>query len=183
MTTPTAIGLDLSLTGSGIASSAGWCELVGQKDITTLPLDLRLSHVDQLASRILELVGRPTVALVEVPAFSRAGGGAWERAWLWHRVVRSLRHADVPVVEVYNQQRMTYATGKGSANKGAIIDAVARRWPQFTTGGNDNLADAVVMAAMGADRLGVPIGTVPASHRLALSRLDWPDSLAPLEAA
>lgn len=174
MTARTAVGLDISLTGTGVASSAGWCKRVGRKDITKEPLDLRLSHVDQLAGTILELVGRPTLVLVELPAYSRAGGGSWERAWLWYKVIRSLRHAAVPVAEVHNQQRMVYATGKGSATKSAVVDAVARRWPQFATGGDDNLADAAVMAAMGADRLGVPIGSVPASHRLALSRIAWP---------
>lgn len=116
---------------------------------------------------------------IELPAFSRAGGGTLERSSLWWLVARSLRRREVPVAEVFAQQRMTYATGKGSAGKGAIVDAVARRWPQFETGGDDNLADAAVLAAMGADRLGHPLAPMPLTHRKALDKVRWPESLRP----
>lgn len=176
--TPTAVGLDLSLTGSGIASSLGWCEKVGQGDITTKPLDQRIALVGDLAEQVLVLVGRPTIVCVEVPAFSRAGGGVLERSALWWLIVRSLHVRRITVVEIFNQQRMRYATGKGAANKGAIVDAVARRWPQFETGGDDNLADAAVLAAMGADWLGHPLAPMPATHRLALDKVRWPEGLS-----
>lgn len=174
-TLPTAIGLDLSLTGSGIASSAGWCERVGAKDITTMPLDARLDAVDDLVEQIVLLARPAALVVVEVPAFSRAGGGALERSALWWTVVRTLRRCDVPVAEAFNQHRMRYATGRPKADKGAIIDAVARRWPQFETGGDDNLADASVLAAMGADHLGVPLASMPQTHRLALDGITWPE--------
>lgn len=182
MSQPIAVGLDLSLTGSGIASSAGWCERVGRDDITTLPLDERLAAVDELAARIVLRTGpheyRPMLVCVEAPAFSRSGGGVLERSALWWTVVRRLRHREIPVALVPIQSRMRYATGKGAAGKGAIIDAVARRLPMFETGGDDNLADAAVLAAMGADRLGVPLAPMPAAHRLALDKVTWPDGLS-----
>jgi hypothetical protein len=177
MATPTAVGLDLSLTGSGIASSAGWCEKVGTKDITTKPLTERLTAVDDLVDRIVLLCRNADLVVIEVPAFSRAGGGVLERSALWWLVVRRLWVGEVPTAEAFNQHRMRYATGKPQADKGAIIDAVARRWPQFETGGDDNLADAAVLAAMGADRLGVPLAAMPATHRKALDGVRWPDGL------
>lgn len=177
--TPTAIGLDLSLTGSGIASTGGWCETVGAKDITTQDLDDRLDAIDALVDSIVVLVGRrASIVCVEIPAFSRAGGGTLERSALWWQVVRTLRRREVPIAEVPIQARMRYATGKGSASKGAIIDAVARRWPQFETGGDDNLADAAVLAAMGADWLGHPLALMPQTHRNALDIVRWPDPAA-----
>lgn len=182
MTAPVVIGLDLSLTGSGVASSAGWCERVGMPDVTTKPLDERLYAVDDLTAKIVLLVGRATpVALVcvELPAFSRAGGGVLERSALWWRVVRYLRlNHQVAVAEVPIQARMRYATGKAMASKGAIVDAVARRWPQFETNGDDNLADAAVLAALGADRLGVPLAPMPQTHRKAFDVIRWPDGLS-----
>lgn len=176
MTQPTCIGLDLSLTGTGIASSAGWCATEGATEITTKPLLQRLDALDDLVDNIIILVGRNAdLVCIESPAFSRAGGGTLERSALWWMVVRRLRSAGFPIAEVPIQARMRYATGKGAAGKGAIIDAVARRWPQFETEGNDNLADAAVLAAMGADQLGAPLAPVPQTHRKALESVRWPE--------
>lgn len=174
----TSIGLDLSLTGSGIASSAGWCERIGAKDITKLPLPERHTAVDELVDQIVPLCRQAAIVVVEVPAFSRSTGGALERSALWWLVTRRLWIAEIPTAEAFNQHRMRYATGKPQADKGAIIDAVARRWPQFETGGDDNLADAAVLAAMGADWLGHPLTPMPHTHRKALDGVRWPDSPA-----
>lgn len=174
---PIAIGLDLSLTGSGIASSNGWCERVGTPDITTKSLGERIVALDYLVHQVLALVAQPTLVCLEVPAFSRAGGGALERGSLWWLIARALHRREIPVAEIFNSQRMRYATGKGSASKGAIIDAVARRLPQFETAGDDNLADAAILCAMGADHLGQPLAAMPATHRKALDLVRWPDAL------
>lgn len=179
----TVIGLDLSLTGSGIASSAGWCERVGTKDVTKLPLVARLAAVDDLVDQIVILCRQAVLVVVEVPAFSRAGGGVLERSGLWWLVARRLWIGEVPIAQVFNQQRMRYATGKPQADKGAVIDAVARRWPQFETGGDDNLADSAVLAAMGADWLGVPLAPMPATHRKALDGVRWPEGLSATDSA
>jgi Holliday junction resolvasome RuvABC endonuclease subunit len=177
--TPIVVGLDLSLTGSGVASSLGWCERLGRDDVTTKPLDERLALVESLAREILGRVAMQTALVcVELPAFSRSGGGVLERSALWWHVVRRLRQREIPVAEIPIQARMRYATGKGMASKGAVIDAVARRWPMFETAGDDNLADAAVLAAMGADRLGAPIAAVPATHRKAIDGVRWPDPLS-----
>jgi len=175
-----AYGLDISLTGTGVASSAGWCERVGLSDVTTKPLDDRLRAVDQLADQIAQLVGTDAgVVCVELPAPSRSGGGVLERSALWWKVVHRLRVARfLPIAEVPIQARMRYATGKGAASKGAIIDAVARRWPIFETAGDDNLADAAVLAALGADRIGVALAPMPATHRKALDIVRWPEGLS-----
>lgn len=178
-----AYGLDISLTGTGIASSAGWCERVGAKDVTTLPLDDRLKAVDDLAEQIIRHIGMDAAVIcVEMPAPSRSGGGVLERSALWWKVVHRLRVARfLPVAEVPIQARMRYATGKGAASKGAVIDAVARRWPVFETTGDDNLADAAVLAALGADRIGCPLAPMPATHRKAFEVVRWPDGLAEVE--
>lgn len=126
----------------------------------------------------IDAAGAPDLAVIEAPAYSRTGGGSHERSGLWWRVVRRLLAQGVPVVEVAPTQRCRYATGKGSATKGAVVDAVARRWPQYQTGGNDNACDAVVLAAMGADHLGHPTAIVPATHRTALDRMTWPEEVS-----
>jgi crossover junction endodeoxyribonuclease RuvC len=80
----------------------------------------------------------------------------------------------IPVVEVNSSSRMRYATSKGAASKGAIIDAVARRLPMFETKGDENLADAAILCAMGRDHLGEPLAPMPATHRAALGAVKWP---------
>lgn len=173
------IGLDLSLTGTGVASSLGWCELVGDAGITTLRHTERIPALDGLRDRIVDLVGDPELVVVEEVAFSRTGGGAAERAWLWFDVIGRLIRRQVPVAVVITGTLKRYATGvgvrKGANTKGAVIDAVARRWPAFTTGGNDNLCDAVTLCAMGADHLGHPLAPMPKTHRAALETVKWPE--------
>lgn len=168
------VGLDISLTATGIASSLGWSRVVGRSDITTAPLLIRMAAVSELADSILRHTGRPELAVVEVPAYRALGGGVLERSLLWGLVVRGLISREIPVAEVYNNTRMKYATGKGLASKGAIVDAVARRYPRYLTGGNDNLADAIVLCAMGCDWLGHPLARVPKAHRAALDAVSWP---------
>lgn len=176
MNKPTVIGLDLSLTGTGIASSLGWCERVGDPGITGLDLRERIAALRNIRERILDhFTGRPDLVIVEQIAFSRTAGGAAERAWLWFEIVGSFTRRFVPVATATAQQLKLYATGSGKGNKGPVIDAVARRWPQFTTYGDDNLCDAVTLCAMGADYLGHPIAEMPKTHRAALDRIDWPE--------
>ncbi|HEX5543634.1 MAG TPA: hypothetical protein VFX60_19125 [Micromonospora sp.] len=171
---PTAVGIDPSLTGTGIAHSDGRCARVGKTGISALPLLTRVAAVDSLVVQILHEVGRPDVVLIETPAYSSASGAALERHALWWTLVRALRDWGIPVAEVSIQRRMRYATGRGQATKGQVIEAVTRRWPAFAHGGDDNMADAAVLAAMGAHWLGVPLAPVPQTHAAALDGVDWP---------
>lgn len=179
-TPPRVIGLDISLTGTGIACSAGWCEAIGLTGVTTKPLNQRDAIITNLAHDIAQYVG-PTAGLVviEMPAYSRSGGGSHERSGLWWRVVHHLLAWDIPVIEVNPSYRSTYATGKGNAKKTEVVDAVARRWPDWQTHGDDNAADAVVLMAMGLDALGHPIATIPDKNRAALAKVAWPTAATP----
>jgi crossover junction endodeoxyribonuclease RuvC len=172
--TARVVGIDPSLTGTGIATTLGYCYKVGRDGVTKLPLDERLAAVDELADQIVRHVGQPELVVIEEPAFSRAAGGAMERHALWWLVVRKLRSNGLAVAVAPISTRMRYATGKGSATKSAVVDAVARRLPLFATGGDEDLADAAVLCAMGADRLGEPLAALPATHRAALDAVKWP---------
>jgi len=180
-TQPTVIGLDTSLTATGIASSNGWCETVGYKPankgepITKLPHPRRLAALRDIAARITLAVGQPDLVVLESPSLASKGGGGHERGWLWWDVYRRLTDRDIPVALLAPSQRMLYATGKGAASKAAVVDAVARRWPDWQTSGDDNLADAVVLMAAGRDHLGHPIIDMPKTHRAALDKAIWPD--------
>jgi crossover junction endodeoxyribonuclease RuvC len=177
------VGIDLSLESTGLARFVkGDPELavIGRSGVTVLPLYERLDAIQELAGQLFSWIysdgdpGLPDLVVMEAMATSRAYGGLVERAWLWFEVADRLRHLPVPVVEVPTRTRMRYATGKGAASKGAIIDMVARRLPMFDTKGEENLCDAAVLCAMGRDHLGEPLAPLPATHRAALDAVKWP---------
>lgn len=176
---PRVVGVDTSLTATGLASSEGWCRVIGYVDrtkknpISKLPRVERLAHMNVLLDSVMAAIGTPDLAVIEGAALSKAAGGAHERGWLWWRVYERLLDAGVPVGVVSTNQRIHYATGKGTGSKGVVLEQVVRRWPQWQTGGNDNAADGVVLMAAGRDWLRAPIGDVPKSHRKAVDNADW----------
>lgn len=178
---PTVIGLDTSLTATGIASSNGWCEVVGYKrprakdpGITQLPHPQRLREMEVVLANVITHIGTPNLAVIELPAPSRAGGGAHERGWLWWEIYRHLTRHEIPIGLMSVNHRMQYATGKGQATKNLIVDSVARRFPDWPTAGDDNAADAVILMAAGRDWLGQPITDMPKTHRAAIDKATWP---------
>ncbi|HEX5566707.1 MAG TPA: hypothetical protein VFY14_07225, partial [Streptomyces sp.] len=178
---PIVVGIDPSLTGTGIASSNGWCEVIGYKKtrakdpgITQLPHPERIAVMKNLIDSVYYAIGAPQLVVLELPAPSRSGGGAHERGWLWWQLYNRLTTAGFPVGLLTPNQRALYATGKGTAAKGAVIDAVTRRFPDWATEGNDNAADAVALMAAGRDWLGAPITLMPKTHRAALDKAVWP---------
>lgn len=175
--TPVAIGLDLSLTGTGIASSAGWTRVlrppVGARGHT------RLAWIRQ---QVLDaLPAYPALVVVEGPSYGNQGAarqsGHHERAGLWWLVTHTLWKRDIDYAVASPAARAKYATGKGNADKAAVVREVTRRFDWFT-GGEDE-ADALVLAAMGADWLGHPIADVPKTHAEALTKVAWPEALSP----
>ncbi|MFH8403759.1 hypothetical protein ACH4FX_03150 [Streptomyces sp. NPDC018019] len=169
-------GLDLSLTGAGVAS-AGWAQTLGSKGRRHDPYAVRRARLDRLADRILDTVGTCDLAVVEGPSYGSRGAGTWDRAGLWWLVVDRLAAREIPVAVVAPTARARYATGDGRAGKAAVLDATAARYGIALR--DDNQADAYVLAAMGHDWLGEPLAPVPDRHRAALARVEWPELLPP----
>jgi crossover junction endodeoxyribonuclease RuvC len=184
------VGLDLSLTASGLACACGQVKLIGRDGVTKLPLTERVEVVRLLAEAITDWTDDhtpgersalrfPAMVVVEQPAFSKSGGGAVERHALWWSVVATLIGYGHSVAVAPPTTLKLYALGKGSGKgtqgKGPMVDALARRLPMFETGGDDNIVDAAWLAAMGADHLGVPLVEMPAANRAALVKVAWPE--------
>lgn len=188
-------GIDPSLTDSGIARSDGYTGRAGIEGITKLPIWEQNLALDVLADEIYEQCrfpgpangeGRvrrlpPELTVIELPSLHSAYGGQLERTGLYWKLVERLRSANSMVVTVTAAQRCQYVLGKGSGVKGQIIEKVTRLWPQFETHGNDNIADALVYLAMGADKAGYPLdgGPIPLANRKVLdsSKIAWPAAL------
>lgn len=178
------VGLDLSLTATGIATPDGVRTLgsKGKAGATLLQRSARLhdlamdigSAVDTVRAGLGLLSSERTLVVVEAPAFSRTTGHQHDRSGLWWLVVDELcGSALVDVVEVAPSARARYATGKGNAGKDEVLAAVVRRYPDVLVS-NNNEADALVLRAMGCDWLGQPLAVVPQTHRAALDKVAWP---------
>lgn len=173
---PRVIGLDLSLTATGIAKADGSVDLV-----TTGPGDHLADQRDRLRFIVREIVhrtkagfyGGPDLAVVEGPSYNSKGSGTWDRAGLWWLTVDTLMEDAVPVAVVPPAALKKYATGKGTATKPDMRMALYQRESRDLR--DDNMVDARWLALMGLDHLGHPVVDVPKTHRDALAKVAWPE--------
>lgn len=163
-------GIDLSLTGSGIArvSLDGIrLSLVGSKGSADATLVKRYERLADLRARLLAQLDGVDLAVVEQPAYHSFSGHAHDRSGLWWSVVSSLLSGGIRVVEVAPATLKKYATGKGNANKDLMVATMARRFPAEAVDDN-NLADALALACVAARLAGCPIdGDLPKSRSAA----------------
>lgn len=159
------IGLDLSLTGTGVAAiCAQTAELCTAVHASPPPaIDSLSGHVArhrQLADGIVAQVvaADPILAVIEGLQFSvkMRDSSLTRRGFLWWAVIEGLCAAGVPVMEVTPQQIKQFATGKGNASKSEMVAAYAKAWPNAALGRNvEDRADAAHAAALGAAWVGV----------------------------
>lgn len=147
-------GIDPALTRTGIAVVRS-PERVETATVTSKPpapgtetVRSRFERMEQLATRILNLVDGAELVGIESPAYGmRNAGKVHDRSGLWWWIVGQLEARGVQVVEVSPPSRMMYATGKGNAGKDLVLVTAAATYKQAAITGND-VADAVVIAAM-----------------------------------
>ncbi|MFP3119531.1 Holliday junction endonuclease [Streptomyces albidoflavus] len=173
MTAPQVVGLDLSLTASGIAYRDGSTTTVKtrQKDG-----DRRLLHI---AEAVRVAVGGPHVGLGPVPDLVvmediPQNSFAAKPISMVHGVVRAvLIEAGVPYALVTAATLKAYATGKGSGDKVPMAMAAYKRAGREFA--DDNQCDAWWLRTAGLDRLGAPPVDLPAAQRARLDKVKWPD--------
>lgn len=175
MSAPRVVGIDLSLTSTGLADSQGRSHRIQTKAIHGVPetverLDLIANTVMGFAMAVDDL----SLAVVEGPSYSSTGGQQHTRGGLWWIAATRLVEVAAPILVVTPGQLKMYATGNGGAGKDAVLAAAIKRYPAHDITGND-VADAVVLAAIGARLLGHPIeDSLPQSHLRALAKLALP---------
>lgn len=169
MTAPAVVAFDLSLTATGVA--AGWGETVIASKLRGMP---RLAEIRR------EVMGRcdggPGMAadlvVLEGYAFGRPNQAA-HLGELGGVIRLALHDAGIPYVDVPPSNVKKYATGKGNAPKPDVRMEVFKRHGRDIA--NDNECDAFVLRAMALDHYGAPLVAMPATHRAALTAVDWPD--------
>lgn len=181
-------GIDLSLTSTGVARiyiehpdiDHATRDIETSRIQSTAPqaatLDQRNKRLTKLAHDVVELTAAADLVVIEQPAYSRTVGHAHDRSGLWWLVVNTLiEEYGCPVAEVSPTTRPKYATGRNAA-KDQVLAAVIRRYPDVNVTGND-VADALVLAAMGARHLGHPIeASLPLAHLAAMDAVRWPQT-------
>ncbi|WP_439947244.1 hypothetical protein [Streptomyces sp. BBFR109] len=165
-------GLDISLTGTGIATLGGTTRIptTGRRRDSILQRRTRMKHI---LDTVLTEVGDVDLACVEGPSHHSVGGSVWDRGGLWWLIVDGLCARDIPVAVIPPMSRAKYATGNGGSRKAAVLDAARQRYGAILD--TDDEADALILRAMGFDWLGQPLTEVPAGHRAALAGCQWPD--------
>ena len=176
------VGLDLSLTATGIATEVG---------TEVLRTDLRgCERLERLEAKIMTRVGcfhavggwtadpydgrLADLVVLEDYAYSRSNQA--HQIGELHGVIRlALHEAGIPVALVAPTARAKYATGSGRAGKAEVLAAAIRRLGYG--GHDDNEADALWLREMGLDRHAGEgrLPWVPESHRVALDKVDWPE--------
>jgi hypothetical protein len=166
-------GLDISLTGTGIATLGGTTRVptTGRRKDTILERHARMRHI---TTRVLEEVGTVDLACVEGPvAFTTPGGSTWDRGGLWWRIVAAILERDIPVAIIPPTSRAKYATGSGASRTTAVLEAAQRRYGAILE--TDDEADALILRAMGLHWLEQPLAEVPPTHAQALTGCQWPN--------
>lgn len=183
--TPFVVGLDLSLTGSGLADSTGRCGSVGEKGVTKLPLEQRWTAIRRIAEGVWTWIQAgarlPDLVVVEgIQATSRDSGAATEeRIVLWWWVVGALLDAQVPVAVAHVSVLKRYATGRAATSgpkmvtKAELVEVVTT-WGRWKIGRDNNKADAAILVALGSHKLGHRLVEVTPKQESALQGLDIP---------
>lgn len=172
------VGVDLSLTSTGLATAAGVLTIPSSgREGASLPV--RRARLADITTRVVLAISeaaapRNALVVIEGPAYASKGGKHHERAGLWWLVVDELLSAGHLVAEVPPPTLKKYALGRGVGDKGAMVDAAARRLPDVHTGGQNDAVDALWLRAMGMHRIGAPLCTLPQTHAAALDAVKWP---------
>lgn len=155
------VGLDLSLTGAGIAVLAPGRPLfsrtvkspAGSGRIADRYRRLH-DHTVAISTAVWDGIGRGSEPrrirfTFEAPSFASKNGNPHERAGLWWMVAEwALSVGDTEMVEVPPATLKKFATSKGNADKPAMGFALARDFADVTAHPGDDETDAIWLAMM-----------------------------------
>lgn len=160
----TVVGLDLSLTSSGLSRitwglgtvvTETWHRGVGGLTTITDPAE-RCRVLHGLKTDIVEWVHPADLVVVEKLVPNPASRSTNERAALWYLVVSALVSRGVEVMELHPSTLKVYATGRGDAKKPDMRTASKTSWPEVVTTCSDE-DDALWLAGVGMHLLDGPL--------------------------
>jgi Holliday junction resolvasome RuvABC endonuclease subunit len=162
---PRVVGLDLSLTATGVACDVG--------ESTIAPKTRGMRRLYDILTAVLDVCSLG-VDLVVVEGYAFASATASYQLGELGGVVRlALWLEGVPVVVVSPSTLKKWATGNGGAKKEAVLAAAIRRLGY--SGSDHNQADAMWLRAGALDHYGFAMCAMPGEQRAALDKVDWPE--------
>ena len=165
--TPRVVGLDLSITATGIADHTGATRCVGGKADRG---DQRI--VDIVDAVWAELDHGCDLVVIEDLAVHGPGGGM-AAAQVMGAVKATLLRTRTPYALVPPSSLKKYATGRGNATKPDMAVALYKRAGLEL--GDDNQVDAAWLRFMGLDWLGFCPVIVPMVQRDVMLKVTWPE--------
>lgn len=159
------IGLDLSLTGTGICTAGDGClittSLTGVERLHRLWLDI-----------CSELPDRPAVVVLEGYSYGSKGRAVFDIGELGGVVRHELYTSGYRFVVVPPSTLKKFATGKGNIGKDAMVATAARLGCPYD---DNNIIDAWWLRQMGLYRYALPDVGVTAYRDEAVHTVDWPE--------
>lgn len=162
------LGLDLSLTATGVAWEGGtrvlsFPKLRGMERVHAI--NLAVSELDQ-----------PDIVVLEGYSFGSKGRAVYDIAELGGVIRYGFHEVALPYVEVPPSVLKKFATGKGNVGKDEVLAAAIRKFG--FEGSNNNEADAWILYKMGMARYDEETRSSVAAtdyQREALAKVDWLD--------
>lgn len=173
---PRVLGLDLSMTASGICMPDGTTATIktnpkhGDKRLNVIVTEIALALGDRNYGHNIDLV-----VMEEAPPGLK--GPAIKAIHMVHGAVRlMLNDFDTPYAVINPTTLKAYATGKSNADKPSMaVSAFKRAGIEFA---DDNQCDAAWLRWAGLDQLGHPQFGLPQAQRSWLAKAQWPTVVA-----
>ncbi len=164
MSAPNVVGLDLSITATGVAFG----DVAQTWKLPSRLGDARLlsiaTAVGSIAVEDVDLV-----VIEDLPTHAHGAG----ITGMVHGAVRvALMKANVPYVLVTPATLKKYATGRGNATKAEMAVALYKRFGLELA--DDNQVGAFWLRAAGLDALGFAPVVLPEVQRSVLGKVEWP---------
>jgi Holliday junction resolvasome RuvABC endonuclease subunit len=167
---PRVVGLDLSLTSTGVALPDGTLATITSK---RRGIQRCIDITQQLHTMLrFDVSIRVDLFTIEGYSFASRNSQAHALGELGGIIRADLWTCSVPWVDVPPASLKRYATGKGNAPKDQVLVAAVHRLD--ITPSNSDEADAAWLRALTLDHYGHPLAAMPKTHRTALDKIAWP---------
>lgn len=171
------VGLDLSLTATGVASVDTAAVLAGitrPHHYATLSVrQTGLERLHLLRQAIEDATSGADIVAIEGYSFGSKNSQAHALGELGGIVKLELWSANQPFVVIPPANVKRFACGKGNAKKEEVFAAAIRRLSY--KGDSPDEADALWLAAMTLHHYGAPLAEMPQAHLDGLKKIEWPD--------
>lgn len=114
---------------------------------------------------------------IEGVAMGAKGSSVSQIFGLWHTITHQLWQWQIPYYVVAPTARVKYATGNGRDGKDQVLAAAIRRYMHLVEITGNDIADAVLVAAMGTRHYRQPAleESLPQVNLSALEKVAWPE--------